>query len=73
MTTFEQFCKDVRRLLLFYGVGGGQVLSNLELNYCWRRGLSIYTTYDISTDVANGFSFDEAVAAATGHEMLHVN
>lgn len=67
MTNFEHYCKDLKRLLLFYGIGGGQVLSNTELNYCWRRGLSVYTAYDISTDVINGFSFDDAVAAALGH------
>lgn len=61
--TFDQWKKALKRLLLQFGVGGGQVLSELELNYCWMRGWSIYTAYDISTDVANGFSFEEAVAS----------
>lgn len=63
--TFDQWCKALKRLLLFYGIGGGQVLSNQELNYCWKRGWSIYTAFDISSDVANGFTFEEAVASMT--------
>jgi hypothetical protein len=68
MTSFDQWCKDLKRWLLHYGVGGGQVLSNLELNKCWTDGMSVETAYDISTDVANGFSFDEAYRAAKGYD-----
>ena len=68
MTDFERYCKELRRLLLFYGVGGGRVLSPDELRACYyEHGLSIHTAYDISTDVANGFSFDDALAAAKGY------
>ena len=62
-TRFDQWKKDLRRLLAFYGVSGGQVLSELELNYLWRHGVSLYRAYDISTDVANGFTFEESAAA----------
>lgn len=66
MTNFDDWCRDLRRELLRYGIGGGRVLTNYELRYCWHRGLSIHTTFDISSDVANGFSFDDAVAANAG-------
>lgn len=60
--TFDEWCKALRRQLLYYGYLG-HTLSNHELRYCWQRGWSVHTAYDISSDVANGFSFEEAVAA----------
>lgn len=69
MTTFEQYCKDVKLMLLRFGVGGGQVLSNLELNKLWMDGMSIHSAFDVSTDVTNGFTFEEAFRAAKGYEI----
>jgi hypothetical protein len=63
--TFEQWCKALKHMLAFYGFGSGHVLNQQELEYCWKRGWSHHTAYDISCDVANGWTFEEAIAART--------
>lgn len=62
---FQNWCRDLKRHLLFYGVGGGQVLSPAELERCYRMDCSIDQAFNISSDVAAGVSFEEAFDANT--------
>ena len=57
---YDNWKHDIKRELLRYSIGGGQVLSELELNKCWMSRLSINQVVSISSDASNGWTFDEA-------------
>lgn len=65
---FARWCEDFRADCRYFGV---PVLLNAEqLHTCYYTfGFSRYSTYDVNSDMANGFTFMEAVMAARGAEL----